>query len=113
MAKLMRFTSGHPHDPRCSGCPACREDYAAMLNETPEETARRLSAHTAHMLRAAAQAQAPVFRVAPWRAHFERVLSAYAPPDPYAPKEPTMSADERKSLGGYADAVAKMRKADR
>jgi len=61
----MDLASTHYHHTTpCSGCPACRDDYAAMLGESAETAARRLSAHTRSMMRTAAAAE---FRVSQQR----------------------------------------------
>jgi len=89
--------SHHHHTTPCSGCPACREDYAAMLNESAETASRRLSAHTRTMMRTAAAAE---FRVSQprhvvrkteseWRDDFGLLVQGYGSvvthtPDPYA-----------------------------
>jgi hypothetical protein len=42
----MPLATARFHSKTCSGCPSCREDYAAMLAETPAQTARRLTAES-------------------------------------------------------------------
>ena len=76
------------HDPNCSGCPICRADYGAMLNETPEVAARRLSAETRAMMRAA-MATTVTRTPSEWRDYFGQRLRGYGSvvtdtPNPYA-----------------------------
>jgi hypothetical protein len=94
------FTKGK-HDPTCTGCPACDERYAAMLGETPTQTAVRCASEIAASLRTASGFRAATFRVSQprdlskrteseWRDEVGRRLRGYgsvqvgAPPDPYA-----------------------------
>lgn len=113
---LTTFTS-HCDEPEHSGCPLCREDYAAMLNETPTQTAQRLTAqsrrpllqafaakHAATVLRAAATPEddEPTSAEA-WRDHFSRALDV--PPDPYA-----AALDARREKAGMMPLTADLDK---
>lgn len=126
------------HDPNCSGCPACREDYAAMLDETPAQAARRCAAATQTAMRAAAARTSRPVRVSDepartageWRDHFGQSLQGFGslqfdrPADPYAggarmaPRQPCPFDDpDYNPRGtppdGYALAVERRKKENR
>ena len=46
---LAQFTDGKPHNPTCSGCPACSEEMASLLTMPPTEYAGWLTRRTAAM----------------------------------------------------------------
>jgi hypothetical protein len=93
---LARFTVGE-HDSSCSGCPACRADYAAHLGESAAATFQRLTEHTRTMMRAAAGATLRISQPRPevrksaaeWRDDFGQRLQGFGsiqpdpPPNPY------------------------------
>jgi len=132
MATLGRY---YAHDPACSGCPACSEHYAVMLDETPAQTARRLTAET-RGLRAAAghtfrSGAGPVRKTkGEWADEMGRRLRGYGSlqldpaPDPYAkvtsvePYSPCPFDDPGYDLrgeapDGYAIAIEHQKKENR
>jgi hypothetical protein len=88
---LARFTQS-THDPNCSGCPCCNPHYAAMLDETPSDTAMRCASEAVTLRSASFRVSQPRIdrkTESAWREHFGRKLRGYgtvvlATPDSHA-----------------------------